>query len=188
MKGFTLLEVLITMGISVAVGALLVVIIVNTIGISTKESSKLSEGLNINDALYQVRNNIKNSSGVAVSYIDGSTTYTSSVTQLVLKIASIDASNNFIANTYDYFVFFLDQNKLRFKTFPNVLSSRKAQNQIFSTLVDSLKFQYLNSANPPLEVTPSSALKVRMSITLKQKTGANFETTTATSEANLRND
>lgn len=188
MKGLTLVEVLITMGISVAVGALLVVIIVNTAGISYKESSKLSEGLNINDALFQVRTNIKNSLGVAASYIDGSTTYTSGPTQLVLKISSIDSSNNFIANTLDYFVFFLDGNKLRFKTFPNALSSRKAQDQIFSTLVDSLKFQYLNSANPPVEVTPSSAAKVKVGLTLKQKTGANFETTTATSEANLRND
>ncbi len=188
MKGLTLFEVLITMGISVVVGALLVVIIVNTAGISYKESSKLSEGLNINDALYQVRNNIKSSSGVASLYTDGSTTYTSGASQLVLKISSVDSSNNIIANTFDYFVFFLDTNKFRFKTFPNVLSKRIAQDQIFSTLVDSIKFQYLNSANPPIEVAPSTATKVRLTLTLKQKTGANFETTTATSEANLRND
>lgn len=188
MKGLTLFEVLITMGISVVVGALLVVIIVNTAGISSKQSSKLSEGLNINDALFQVRSNIKSANGVIAAYTNGSTTYTSGADQLVLKIASVDSSNNIIADTFDYFVFFLDANKLRFKTFPNTLSKRTAQDQIFSTLVNSLKFQYLNSANPPIEITPSTASKVRMSLTLKQKTGANFETTTATSEANLRND
>lgn len=188
MKGLTLIEVLITLGISLVVGALLVVIIVNTAGISYKQSSKLSEGLNINDALFQVRSNIKNSGGVVASYTDGTTAYTSSAEQLVLKIASIDSSNNFISNTFDYFVFFKDSNKLRFKTFPNALSKRKPQDQILTTLVDSLNFKYLNAENPPAEVTPATAKKVRITLTLKQIAGAAFETQTATSEANLRND
>ncbi len=187
-RGLTLVEVLIAMGIAVVVGALLVTVMVNTAGLYYKESSNLIEGLNINDALSKIRSTIKQASAVVANYNGGGTTYTSSNTQIVFKLASIDSSNNLIAQKFDYYVFFLDTNKLRFKIFPDPLSARKSQDQIFSTSVDSLSFQYLSSANPPVEVVPESATKVRISLTLKQKTGNKVEQKTATSEANLRND
>lgn len=187
-RGLTLIEILVAMGIATVAGVLLVVIIVNSAGLSTEQSSKVQEGLNINDALLQVRSSIKQASAVVASYTSGSITYTTSASQLVLKVSSIDASNNIIANTFDFFVFFQDQSYLHFKIFPDPLSSRKASDRIFSTSVNSLIFQYFNSATPPVEVTPTSATKVRITLTLKQKIGLNYETQTATSEANLRND
>ncbi|MDO8576943.1 MAG: type II secretion system protein [Candidatus Daviesbacteria bacterium] len=187
-RGLTLIEVLVAMGIATAVGALLVVIMVNSAGLFSKQSSKVQAGLNINDALSQIRSSIKQANAVASEYISGQTTYTTGGNQLVLKVSSVDSSGNIINNTVDYFVFFQDQSYLRFKTFPDPSSSRKESDRIFSTAVDSLNFQYFNSANPPVEVTPVSATKVRISLTLKQKIGLNFEVSTATSEANLRND
>lgn len=187
-RGLTLIEVLIAMGIATVTGALLVVIIVNSAGLFTQQSSKVQEGLNINDALLQVRSSIKDASAVEVSYTSGSTTYTTGGSQLVLKVASLDSSDNIIVDTYDYFVFFQDQNYLRFKIFPDQLSFRKAADQIFSSSVDNLAFQYFNSATPPAEVTPTNATKVRITLTLRQKIGVNYETQLATSEANLRND
>ena len=183
-KGLTLIEVLISMGIAVVVGVLLLAIIVNSAGIFTKQSSKLSQGLNTNDALSKVRETIREANSVASSF----TIYTSGATQLLLKVPSIDSSNNIIADTFDYFIFFLDQKKLRLKTFPDTLSSRKPQDQIFSNNVDSLNFKYFDSAAPPSEVAPTSARKIRVSLTLRQKSGAEYETNTATSEASLRND
>lgn len=176
------------MGIAAIAGVLLLVIIVNSAGLFTKQSSKVQTGLNINDSLSQVRASIKQASAVAPSYTSGSTTYTSGDNQVVLKVASIDASNNIIDLTFDYFVFFLDQNTLRFKIFPDPSSSRSAADRIFSTSVDSLVFKYYNFANPPVEVSPASASKVRITLVLKQKSGAGLEINTATSEANLRND
>lgn len=186
-KGLSLLEVLIVLGVSIIVGGLLLVIIVNSAGVFYKQSAKVQEGLNINDALSKFRSVIKESKVVAASFTQGAT-YTSGASQLVLKVPSIDSSKNIIADTFDHFVFLLDQKKLVLKTFPAAQSSRVAQDQIFSTVVDSLLFQYLSSANPPVEVTPTSASKIRLTLTLKQKTGAGFQTQTATSEANLRND
>lgn len=184
-KGLTIIELLAVMGVMTVVGALLMVIIVNSAGLFTKESAKLTQGLNINDTLAQVRSNIKDASSIAVSY----TTYTTGATQLVLILPSIDSLNNIIPDAFDYYVYFLDSNTLRFKSFPNASSARKAQDQIFSTLIDSLKFQYFNSGTPPAEVAPVSARKVRITLTLKQKTAVNsYETNIATSEANLRND
>lgn len=186
MRGLTLVEVLIAMGIATIVGGLLLVIMVNSAGLFYKQSSKVEQGLGINDALAKVRQTIKETSSIAASYTDGSTTYTSGEQQIVLKIPSIDGSGNVISNTFDYFVFFLDQTKLRFKIFKDATSTRGVANQIFSTNVDSLKFQYLDLTGA--EVTPISAVKVRITLTLKQKAGAGYEQNTATSEANLRND
>ena len=187
-RGLTLIEVLVAMWIAVVAGSLLVVIMVNSAGFFTNQSSKMQQGLNINDSLLQVRNSIKQASAVAVSYTSGPTTYTTGSNLLVLKVLSIDSLNNLIDDTYDYFVFFRDQNLLRFKTFPNPASSRKSSDRIFSTIVDSINFQYFNSAIPPVEVAPASATNVRVSLSLRQKNGLKYEIKTGTSEANLRND
>lgn len=186
--GLTLVEVLIAIGISVMVGALLLIIIVNSMGLFYKESAKVQEGLNVNDALGKVRSSIKESSGVVASKTLESTTYTSSVTQIVLKIPALNSLGNTIPDTFDYIVFLKDQTNLRYKLFPDSQSSRKSQDQIFSTSLDSLTFNYLDSQNPPVEVTAATATKVRISLTLKQQIGVNYQTTTATAEANLRND
>ncbi len=186
--GLSLIEVLVAMGITAIVGGLLLVIIVNSAGLFTHQSSKVTEGLSINDTLASVRANIKQAGAVAVSYTAGPTTYTSSASQLVLKVSSIDTLSNIINNTFDYFVLYSDQGNIHFQIFPDVASSRKTADRILSVDTNSLVFQYFNSANPPVEVIPTSATKVRVSLSLKRSIGADFEVSTATTEANLRND
>lgn len=187
-KGLTLIEVLVAMGIATVAGVLLVVIMVQSAGLFTDQSSKVQQGLNINDALLQVRSSIKQANAVASEYTDGGSTYTTGGNQLVLKVSSIDSSGNIINNTFDYFIVLKDQNLLRFKIFPDPASFRQAADRIFSTSLDDLVLGYFNSATPPIEVIPQDASKVRITLTLKQKVGVNYETQTATSEANLRND
>lgn len=187
-RGLTLIEALVAMGIAVIAGVLLLTIIVNSVGIFSKQLPKVQQGLGINDALSAVRNNIKQANAVGSGYTDGATTYTSGATQLVLEIPAIDSSGNIIANAVDFFIFFLDQNLLRFKIFPDPLSGRRYEDRIFSNQAESLNFQYLSNATPETEAAPSEAVKVRITVTLKQKAGAGFEVNTATTEANLRND
>lgn len=185
-KGFTLVETITTLGIATVVGTLLVIIIVNTGGLFYKQASKVEQGLSVNDALYKVQESIKASSGIAASFTSSSSTFTTGPGQLVLKIPSIDSSGNVITNTFDHFVFFLDQKKLLFKVFPDAASTRSPKDQIFSTNADTLIFNYFDSQNQ--EVTPNLAVKVRVTLGLKQKAGAGTEQNIATSEANLRND
>lgn len=187
-KGLTLVEILISSSIAVFVGSILLIIMVNSSGLYYKESAKINIGLNTNDVLSKVRKSIKESSAVVALYNSDSETYTSGVTQIVLKLPSLDSSGNIILGSFDHFVFFRDQNKFRFKTFPDMTSSRKAQDQILSNIADNLVFQYFNSANPPIEVIPKKAAKVRITLTLKEISGPTYETNTATSEANLLND
>lgn len=179
MKGLTLIEILIAMGIATVAGVLLLVIIVNSAGIFNVQSAKVESGLNINEAFSKFRVSVKQSNAISDQ---------SNSSQLVLKVSSLDPDGNIIDNTYDDFIFMVDQKKLRFKITPNVLSSRKETDSILAYNIESINFQYFNSENPPLEVTPVNATKVRLTLNLKQKTGADFETNVATSEANLRND
>lgn len=186
-RGLTLVEALITLAIGTVVGGMLLVIMVNTGGLFYKESSRLQQGLNINDALSRINESVKESAGVETGYPSPSPTYTSSATSLVLKIPSQNQQGLIIQNTFDHFVFFLDGTKLRFKIFPDSQSSRKSADQIFSTSVNSLFFQYYDGQTPPQETVPTSAAKVRVTLQLKQKAGAAFEINTATTEAKLRN-
>ena len=187
--GLTLLEVLIVMGISGLVGALLLVIILSSAGLFYQQSSKVGQGVTSNDALSEIRSVVKESSAIQSSYTDGAATYMSSSQQLVLSLGSIDGSGNLIANTYDFFVFFKDSDKLRFKSFLDPKSfGRKSKDQILSLNVQTVSFQYFNSQNPPQEVSPTSATKIKITLTLRQKSGSSYESSTATSEASLRND
>lgn len=177
MKGLTLVEVLVGMGIATVVGGLLIVIIVNSTGLFYKQSSTIEQGIGANDALSAVKNSIKEAQSIAPDYPPN---FTTSSTELVLKLISIDSSGNLIPDSFDYYVFYLDQTKLRFKVFPNVLSQRTSRDQILSTSVESLEFKYYNLANPPVEVTPVSAAKVKITLFSRENI--------ATTEANLRND
>ena len=171
MKGFTLIEVLVAMGIATVAGVLLLVIIVNSAGLFTDQSSKVSAGLGVNDAFSRIKASIKQAS--AISDQSGSN-------QLVLKVSSLDSAGNIIKNTYDDFIFMADQKNLRFKIIPNPSSFRRNEDSILAGNVDSINFQYFNSVSPPAQVLPASASKVRITLSVK--------TNTDTAEVNLRND
>lgn len=171
MKGLTLIEILVATGIATIVGILLVVIIVNSAGLFTDQSSKISVGVNTNDSLYRMRESIKQASSISDQ---------SNPVYLVLKVSSLDSAGNIIENTYDDFVFLVDQKFLHFKIIPNLLSSRKTRDSILANNVDSLSFKYFNFANPPVEVEPKNATKVKISLSIK--------TSIVATEVNLRND
>lgn len=159
MRGLTLVEVLVAMGVSVVVGALLMVIIVNSTGLFLKQSSKIEQGVGVNDALSVLRSTIRQAQSIDP---------VSSSTKLVLKLTSIDSQDNLIPDTFDDFIFFQEGNKLRFQTVPNPASARAPVDQILAANVEILDFKYTNPGT------------VKISLSLKENT--------ATSEASLRND
>lgn len=179
-SGITLIEILVVMFISTIAGGLLLVIMTNSSGLFFKESSKINQGVGVNDALVALRQNIKQANSIVSSFSSESTVFTSGQDQLILGVSSVDNAGNIIPNTNDYFVFFKDQNILRLKVFPNELSHRKSVDQVLTTSVNGLLFEYFDNANPPVQVAPNAASKIKATLILGQ--------TIATSEANLRND
>lgn len=186
-RGFTLPEVMIVMSAAVVAGALLLAIMVQTTGLTFQQSSKITQGLGLNDALAKIRQIVKQANAVASGFPEGpSPTFSSGPSTLVLKLPSIDPSANVLVGSFDYIVFSKDQDKLLYKLFPSAQSSRQTIDQILTLGVYSLLFQYFDTTGN--ETTPTSGVKVKVTLTLRQKTGVSFEVATATSEANLRND
>lgn len=185
MKGISLVEVLLAMAVSSIVGLFLFAILVNNTGVFYNQSSKVEQGLKINDSLSTIRTAVKSSNAIAQEYPPGSPTYTSGSSQLVLRFSSLDSSGSVIQNTYDYAVFFVENQKLLYKVFPNASSTRPPSDQLLALNVDSIAFKYYDTLGQ--EVIPSTAAKVLVSVTLKTKAGNSFQTQTATTEAYLRN-
>lgn len=185
--GITLLELLIFMALSVLTGILLVGIMISNSEILYKQSSRLSQGLDINDTLVSIKTNIRQASSVAISYPEaGPPAYTSSQSQLVLKLLSVDSSGGVIQNTFDFIVYLKEDDFIKILVLPDTLSSRTSQDTILAKNTDTLVFDYYDPLDTP--VVPQDAKKVKISLVLKQKAGARFETNLATGEAILRND
>ncbi len=181
-EGFTLAELIISVAVAALVGGLLISIFVSNTGLFYRESSRITEGVGINDSLSSIRSWVKQAQAVAGSF----SSYSSGPSELVLQVASIDSSGNILSNVYDYIVYTVSQGRLYLKVFPDATSSRKSLDQILTNNIDSVVFNYFDSSGNT--ITPLSAVRVRVSITLSQKSGAQNETSVATSEASLRND
>lgn len=187
--GFTLVEVLISMSIAVIVSSLLVVIIVNSAGLFYKQSAKVGQGVGVNEALAKFRDSIKEANAIASGYPQTPPpAYTTSPEQVVLSVPSIDNLGNILSGVFDYYVFLKEEGKLKFKVFPDIQSFRKSSDQTLSINVKEVVFLYFDSQNPPQQVAPATAERIRMVVTLRQRSGADYEESMATSEASLRND
>lgn len=186
-NGFSLAELIIAIAVVAVVSGLLLGILVNETGVFYQQSSRVSQGVGLNDALASIRSHVKSASAVAAAYPETPpSAYTSGSSTLVLKITSIDSSSNLITNTYDYFVYYVEMGRLHLLVFPNSQSTRKQLDQILTSSVDTLAFVYFDSAG--VVTTPASASKVKTTLSLKEKSGYGVENNIATSDATLRND
>ncbi len=186
MRGFTLPEVITVTLVAVIIGGLVLGIMVQNTRLFVQESEKVTQGLGLNDALIKIKSSIKEASSVASSYPQASPEFITGASEIVLKLPSIDSSGSIIDNTFDHIVFTKLSGKLYFKLFPNSLSTRAAVDQLLAKSVEGVDFRYFDISGN--EVAATSAVKVRVSVSLKQNVGLNIQTSTATTEANLRND
>lgn len=185
-NGFSLVELLVVITLTILVGGLLLSILVSNTNVFYRETAKVSQGVGVNDVLSNVSENVKQSIGVASGYPVSSPTYTSGAATLVVKLPSIDQSGNTLANTFDYVVYYQDVDKLRFKIFPDPLSKRPLEDKILVTNLDSLNFEYFDKQG--VSISPTAAAKVKLTIILEQKAGTTTQTSTNSVEVELRND
>lgn len=186
-RGFTLLETVIISGMSIVIGTFLIGILVNHNGVYYKQSSLISEGLSLNEATRKIEENIKGAAAVAGSFQDGSVTYTTGSSTLVLKLPVFD-NQGVIDGIYDYVVVTKDSANpkiLRLLLFPDPQSSRTRVNTILTTLLDSLQIGYLDKNGGV--VSPAEAATVAVSIGVLSKTGSIGNVRNASVKATLRN-
>ncbi len=187
MKGFTLVETLLTTSIAVIVGIVLLSIFLNHTGVFYKQNALVTEGLGLNDAMSVLSNQIRQGVSVAAGYPESSPTILSSDTVLVLKLPAL-SSSGVISNVYDFVAIFPDLSTptvLRMQTFPDPASIRPGSNQVLTTLLQSVKFTYYDHSGNV--VTPTNAALVGVDLTVLSKTGSIGSSRTTKAVVDLRN-
>lgn len=187
MKGFTLTETVIVAAIFLIVGTLLASILVNNTSLYNSQSSFVTSGLNLNDAMTEIETYIRQASSVVNGYPDVSPTYVTSNNTLILKIPSYNASG-VIENIFDYVVITKDaakNNLLMEHVFPDVSSDRKSQTKVLTNILQSVEFTYLDK-NDNI-VTPISAAKVKTEINVTSTNSSQNKSSNAIIVTNLRN-
>lgn len=186
-NGFTLIEILIVVSIAVVVGILLVGILINNTGVTNKETSIVTQGLNINDAVREIETYGRQAIAVASGYPEVSPTYVTNTATLVLKIPAIN-DQGIISDTYDFVVITKDNSNsklLKEYIFPDTSSTRGNKNTILTNLLSSVVFEYLDSNDLPVAV--SSAVKIKATINVLSKTSGSDQLRSATVVISLRN-
>lgn len=187
-KGFTLFELLIVMALVSVVGVLLIQILIQNNGVYYDQTTKVSQGLNVNDTYNQIEKDIRTSGGVVASLVDGEDTYTTSSNIIVLKIPSIDSSGSIISDTYDHLIIYEDganNNFLMRKIIPNAISNRVYNKKVLLTNLSYLQFQYLDNSGSPISAVDAS--KINFIFNIKTAVGLNNQESSASGKVNLRN-
>lgn len=187
MKGFTLLETVLAGGIAFFAGILLLSILINNSGFFSRQSSYISEGLSLNDALHQIDKHLREAVLVAEQYPLEDADFTSGSESLVLKLPSFD-SNGVINNVYDYAVVAKDgasERILRLLVYPDPLSRRLRLNLVLTTMLNSIAFEYFDKNGNV--ISPNLATKVRVDLSVISKTGSGEIPNSSSIETSLRN-
>lgn len=184
-EGFTIAEALVSLTVALVAGSLLISILVQNNGLFYQQTSRIEQGLGLNDALARIKVDIKESDAVSASFTDGPVIYTSGGGVLVLRIVSMDGTGSTIFNVYDYIIYFLEDGNLKLKVFPGAGSVKQAEDKILAFNVESANFEYFD--NNGAVISPTLAKRVKVSLTVRQKAGYSFESSSLTTEARLRN-
>lgn len=187
--GFTLIELLLVMGIGSVIGVMLITFLVQQNGIFYQQSSKLNQGVSLNNAMLEINNVIHQASAIVPSLTDGNTTYTSGKQTLVMSLPSVNQNGDVIDKTFDYLVLTVDSKNsgiIRLLTFPSVSSTRPAGNKVLVSNASLLEVSYLDKNN--LDISPSIAVKVGVVLNVKDNLGLNNnQTSSSSARINLRN-
>lgn len=186
-RGFSLLETILGGGIALIVGILLVGILINNSGFSYKQNALVNEGLNLNDAMAQVENYIKQAVSVEAGFIKDEVVYSADADTLILKIPAL-GPGGVMDSTYDFIVIEADpgQSKiLRLYIFPDSLSVRPPADIVLSTSLETVQFSYQDRAGSI--VAPPAAQAVGVSLSINPKTGAIGSSRSSTALTTLRN-
>lgn len=187
--GFSLIELLVVMGVGSVIGVMLITMLVQNNGLFYQQNTRSNQGISLNDVTTEIIQGIRNASSIASSYPATDPEYTSSANTLVLSMVSLSANGEVIDNTYDFLVISPDAQKptiLRRRLFPNSASSRKAENKVLLTNLSLLQFVYKDKSG--VLVSPTSAAKVNVILNIKDQIGINSENSSSSAEVSLRND
>ncbi len=182
-RGFSLMEALTVIGIMTIVLVMVTQIFAVTYDVYVKQSARTD---NENGAVLAARNisdMTRGASQVMTSQVINGTTYTTGSDVLVLKMPTVDSSNNVVASTYDYVAFYRHGSmttKIYADTDAGAGSKRVDGQKLVTAFNQTMKFRY----NDP---TPSSATRVQVYLVNQQTVRSTTITTKGWTAIFLRN-
>lgn len=156
--GLSLMEMMVVIGIMMMLLLLITQIFALNYDIFAKQSKRTDNEVGAILAAKTISQMSRGALAVEASRTIGGTLYTSSDSQLVLKIPSVDASNNIIAGQYDYVAFYrspTQTTKIFAVTEAYSGSIRKSNTRLITAYNTALIFRYNNPS-------PASANRVSM--------------------------
>jgi prepilin-type N-terminal cleavage/methylation domain-containing protein len=165
-SGFTLVEMVIV----IALLSLLLLAFLNLFDNHGKlfnfESGRIRTTSGTRFAMSELQKYTLQAESVLVSATVNGTSYSSSSSVMVLRLPSVDASNNAIDSTWDYVAFYLTGTNLYRTVEANGSSVRASGTKLLSDTVSSLSFTY-NSADftqvNQIDVDLTSQLQIKNS-------------------------
>lgn len=182
-KGFTLLETIIYISISIMMIVVISEIFVNQSSLGQKRTFQSDVERSSGAGIEVIKTASQGAMSVVLSRSFGGTAYTSDEDTLILQLPSIDASDNIISGSYDYMVFFIDPSDstlLKITTEAAAGSVRGSNTRIVSNFVSSVEFRYN-------KVNVADSTSIDATITASRTLGTHVFSAKATAKVNLRN-
>lgn len=181
--GFSLIELLIVIGITALLAMLLLGILIANNRFYANQSGEISAVINTRIISDRIAEYTRGAVAVLASYTYNSINYVSDTDTLVLEIPAIDASANIIASAYDRVIITADPgNSARLLLYldPDASSARLPRNAELTNSLGIVAFTYIPGAPPAtdridylIRITASGASPateyIEGSITLRNK-------------------
>ncbi len=145
-RGFTLVELLVSIAILSLLSVLLVDMFINYNNFFYTQQSSIEVARSASTIVNEVGSAALQAQQVLPSYAFSSGTRTTGTSTLVLKLPSITESGSIVANTYDYVSVYASGTAAYKLTEANAASARTSGTRTLSSTLLSLGFVY-NSAN-----------------------------------------
>lgn len=185
-KGFTTLELVMGLGLFVilSTGFLALANLYSSYSQLLPQSSLAAQVRRLHQlTIEDMKKETRQAESILANYTVDSTTYTTGTTTLVLRLRSIDTSNNIISGIFDHLIYSTNTSTPPIKLSKRVVSGagsrRGSANLILNEAVRSIIFTYNTS-------TPSLATKVQLFLETSKTIGTVTGATSSTVEMTLR--
>ena len=174
--GLTLIEIVIVVGLTAVGMVVLTSLFIGQNRLYQTETAELNVTADARIAIDDIDSYVRQANRTQSSY----STFTAGPQVLILQIQSINSSNQLIAGTFDYVIFYLAGNNLLRQVIPNATSSRAAVTKKLAANVSGLVFAYSNADF-------SLVTEVTTDITVQELASGQTKSITLSSKAKLRN-
>lgn len=161
--GFTIIELVITIAIStILLGAMFGLFEWHQ-KVYLREAASVMATSAVRQTMQNITKNIAQATNIEASHSFGGTTYTTSGSTIVLKLPSVDATDNIIASTYDYVAVYLHNGAVYQLIEPGSGSVRLAGTRQLADNVTTFALTYNNGV-------PASASEATLDIQVSVST------------------